>query len=171
MSPRSGIFQPDLLAGKVALVTGGGTGIGLGIATALGSAGADSSDRQPQAGAPGTGGRPVARLRRQGDGCRSQCARARGGGPHGPAGIAAARETGHSGQQRGGEFLCPQRYAVAQWLAGGGGDRPLRDVLLLPGGVPADESPGRRSDRFHLHDPPLSGLAPDGARHRSEGRR
>ena len=40
MSPRSGIFQPDLLAGKVALVTGGGTGIGLGIATALGSAGA-----------------------------------------------------------------------------------------------------------------------------------
>ena len=40
MSPRSGIFQPDLLAGKVALVTGGGTGIGLGIATALASAGA-----------------------------------------------------------------------------------------------------------------------------------
>ena len=40
MSSRSGIFRPDLLAGKVALVTGGGTGIGLGIATALGSAGA-----------------------------------------------------------------------------------------------------------------------------------
>ena len=34
------VFRPDLLAGKVALITGGGTGIGLGIATALGAAGA-----------------------------------------------------------------------------------------------------------------------------------
>ncbi len=34
------IFPPDLLAGKVALVTGGGTGIGLGIASCLAGAGA-----------------------------------------------------------------------------------------------------------------------------------
>jgi len=34
------IFAPGLLAGKVALVTGGGTGIGLGIARCLGRAGA-----------------------------------------------------------------------------------------------------------------------------------
>ncbi len=34
------IFPPDLLAGKVALVTGGGTGIGLGIAACLSAAGA-----------------------------------------------------------------------------------------------------------------------------------
>jgi peroxisomal 2,4-dienoyl-CoA reductase len=34
------IFPPDLLAGKVALVTGGGTGIGLGIASCLSAAGA-----------------------------------------------------------------------------------------------------------------------------------
>ncbi len=34
------IFAPDLLAGKVALVTGGGTGIGLGIARCLARAGA-----------------------------------------------------------------------------------------------------------------------------------
>jgi peroxisomal 2,4-dienoyl-CoA reductase len=40
VSRPAGIFQPGLLAGKVALVTGGGTGIGLGIATALASAGA-----------------------------------------------------------------------------------------------------------------------------------
>ena len=50
MSPRSGIFQPDVLAGRVALVTGGGTGIGLGIATALASAGADVAiaSRKPE---------------------------------------------------------------------------------------------------------------------------
>jgi 2,4-dienoyl-CoA reductase [(3E)-enoyl-CoA-producing], peroxisomal len=34
------IFRPDLLAGRVALVTGGGTGIGFGIASCLASAGA-----------------------------------------------------------------------------------------------------------------------------------
>jgi peroxisomal 2,4-dienoyl-CoA reductase len=39
--PASGVFQPDLLAGRVALVTGGGTGIGLGIAASLAGAGAE----------------------------------------------------------------------------------------------------------------------------------
>ncbi len=34
------MFQPDLLAGKVAVVTGGGTGIGAGISEALFGAGA-----------------------------------------------------------------------------------------------------------------------------------
>ena len=41
MSPAGGgIFQPGMLAGRVALVTGGGTGIGLGIASSLAEAGA-----------------------------------------------------------------------------------------------------------------------------------
>jgi len=35
------VFRPDVLRGKVALVTGGGTGIGFGIASCLASAGAD----------------------------------------------------------------------------------------------------------------------------------
>jgi peroxisomal 2,4-dienoyl-CoA reductase len=39
-APPARIFAPDLLAGRVALVTGGGTGIGLGIASCLGAAGA-----------------------------------------------------------------------------------------------------------------------------------
>ncbi|HYL29433.1 MAG TPA: SDR family NAD(P)-dependent oxidoreductase, partial [Gemmatimonadales bacterium] len=34
------VFAPDLLSGKVALVTGGGTGIGFGIASCLAEAGA-----------------------------------------------------------------------------------------------------------------------------------
>lgn len=37
----SSVFRPDVLRGKVALVTGGGTGIGFGIARCLASAGAD----------------------------------------------------------------------------------------------------------------------------------
>jgi 2,4-dienoyl-CoA reductase [(3E)-enoyl-CoA-producing], peroxisomal len=36
-----GVFRPDLLAGRVALITGGGTGIGLGIAATLAAAGAE----------------------------------------------------------------------------------------------------------------------------------
>jgi 2,4-dienoyl-CoA reductase [(3E)-enoyl-CoA-producing], peroxisomal len=50
VTPQPGIFQPGLLAGKVALVTGGGTGIGLGIAAALGSAGAEVAiaSRKPE---------------------------------------------------------------------------------------------------------------------------
>jgi 2,4-dienoyl-CoA reductase [(3E)-enoyl-CoA-producing], peroxisomal len=36
----TGVFRPDLLAGRVALITGGGTGIGLGIASSMAAAGA-----------------------------------------------------------------------------------------------------------------------------------
>ena len=40
MTAPGTVFRPDLLAGKVALVTGGGTGIGLGISRSLAAAGA-----------------------------------------------------------------------------------------------------------------------------------
>ncbi len=50
MSPPATVFRPDLLAGQVALVTGGGTGIGLGIAGTLAAAGADIAiaSRKPE---------------------------------------------------------------------------------------------------------------------------
>ena len=38
---ESTLFRPDILAGKVALVTGGGTGIGAGITRMLADHGAD----------------------------------------------------------------------------------------------------------------------------------
>lgn len=41
MSQPPGVFRTDLLAGRVALVTGGGTGIGFGIAASLAAAGAE----------------------------------------------------------------------------------------------------------------------------------
>jgi 2,4-dienoyl-CoA reductase [(3E)-enoyl-CoA-producing], peroxisomal len=39
--PSASVFRPDLLSGRVALVTGGGTGIGLGIASSLVATGAE----------------------------------------------------------------------------------------------------------------------------------
>ena len=41
MTQATGIFRRELLAGRVALVTGGGTGIGFGIASCLAAAGAN----------------------------------------------------------------------------------------------------------------------------------
>ena len=49
------MFAPALLKDQVAVVTGGGTGIGLAIAKRLGELGARIVDRQPQLGEPRSG--------------------------------------------------------------------------------------------------------------------
>jgi 2,4-dienoyl-CoA reductase [(3E)-enoyl-CoA-producing], peroxisomal len=63
MSEPASVFRPDVLAGRVALITGGGTGIGLGIAASLAGAGAAVAiaSRKPEHLGPGAD-----RLRAQG---------------------------------------------------------------------------------------------------------
>ena len=129
------IFRPDLLAGQVALVTGGGTGIGFGIASCLARAGATvaiasrkpehleaAADRAPRGGAKVTT-------------VETNVREPEAVAPDGGAGRRRARSARHPGEQRGRQLLRALGDAFAQRLAGGGGDRSLRHLLLLPGGA------------------------------------
>ena len=109
--------------------------------------------------------------RRPGERRRDQRARARGGGAHGGAGGHEHGRLDILVNNAAGNFYAPSATPLAQRLARGGGDRPLRQLLLRPGGPTRHEGPGRRTDRLDLDDAALSRLAAHGARHRGQGGR
>ena len=130
-SPVSDAMFTPLLKDQVAVITGGGTGIGLAIAKRLGSLGAriaiasrDSSISR----------RACAALREAGIdalGDSARRAQARAGRRDGRAHRQAFREPRHPRQQRGGELHLPRRGAVAQRLERRHRHRAERQLLLL----------------------------------------
>ena len=140
---------PTCLAGQVALVTGGATGIGKEICRVLGRHGAPGRHRQPQAGeprsrrrrAPGRGHRRLVRrlrrARRRGRAGR----RRRGRRPSG-----AAR---HRGQQRGRQLPRADDEDLAQRVQGRRRHRPARHLQRLRGGVRRLAAGARRQHREH----------------------
>jgi NAD(P)-dependent dehydrogenase (short-subunit alcohol dehydrogenase family) len=140
--PDAQVFRPGLLDGQVALVTGGGTGIGFGIAELLAELGAHVvlASRKPEnleAGAAkirAAGGQvsTVPVDVRDPERVRAMVEQVVGErGPHRPA-----------RQQRGGQLLRAERVALAQRVEERRRDRPVRHVLLLAGGGAGDEAAG-----------------------------
>ena len=88
----------------------------------------------------------------------------------GRAGRRRPRPSRHPGEQRRRQLLRAVGHALAERLAGGRGDRPVRHVLLLARRLSGHEGTGRRADRLDLDDAALPRLAAHGARDRGQGR-
>ncbi len=145
------VFEGSLLAGRTALVTGGGTGICRGIALALAAHGCDVAiasrtieHLEPTAAEIALTRCPLA-------GCRGRRSSSRRGNRRSRSGGERLRASRHPRERRSRQFRRARRRPVAQRLRHGGRHRPEGDVQRLAGRAAAPEGQSRGGAEHQRH--------------------